>query len=423
MEAMGDRIANVSVIEFVFPGTHDSGAFWLSDNLIPSTQPVTVDFIKLASDFGVPVLELIKNWAYAQSLDTYQQLEHGARYIDLRCMFSPKDGVWRTFHGTYGITIKRMLLDVAQFLSNHTEEVVIVDASHFDFFTTADMNDLIGMMKSILGDWLIEKSSPIESLQIGDLQRRNKRCLMIFEDMVPAYENSFLWARHTLWGPYANSPNTTAMLLHNLFLMENFGQYNNLLRVWHTLTEDADTVIAGLIDPDTYPHTLHELTRTCARELESFLQSYSWLLPSNTLVVDWIQESPAVMLAQVFNYVHANCMDDIRFRPRSINGDDCRSWRLHGLCSKNDTIRSLCPLTCGTCPRDEGLPGADCTRTKSCIMGSCVSDLSGNSFTCTAAEAGAPGVPCGSDYMCLSLQCSRTTYQCLGRDSNVVENY
>jgi hypothetical protein len=99
---MGDAmptLAAKTLGELVLPGTHDSGSFNLTKEVVEGvTSEFYRDVIEIAEGLGVPIWDFTVPWALAQDYDVYMQLVGGIRYIDLRCGWDHITQQWRTFH-------------------------------------------------------------------------------------------------------------------------------------------------------------------------------------------------------------------------------------------------------------------------------------------------------------------------------------
>mmetsp|Transcript_835 Transcript_835/g.2428 ORF Transcript_835/g.2428 Transcript_835/m.2428 type:complete len:581 (-) Transcript_835:2764-4506(-) len=80
----------------VFPGTHDSGAYFLTNTFQPGKQSPVPDWVKsvskVAKTVGIPIEELVARWAKTQKQTVFEQLRTGARYLDLRCGWQGRGG-------------------------------------------------------------------------------------------------------------------------------------------------------------------------------------------------------------------------------------------------------------------------------------------------------------------------------------------
>lgn len=106
-----DKISNLTLKELTLPGTHDSGSWSVTDELIGVPNVLALlkpeanlqwlnTMIKVADHLGLKVGDIIDGWARSQTHNFYDQFTFGIRYVDLRIVYDTQKGVWRTHHGT-----------------------------------------------------------------------------------------------------------------------------------------------------------------------------------------------------------------------------------------------------------------------------------------------------------------------------------
>ena len=118
----------------MLPGTHDSATRYLSSELLPDDEQLPKwvrDAIRIAEAAKIPIDQLVRRWAKAQSLDVGEQLERGVRYVDLRAGWDKPSGAWKIHHALTGQLVDEVLEQVKVFITKHTSEVVILELSHF----------------------------------------------------------------------------------------------------------------------------------------------------------------------------------------------------------------------------------------------------------------------------------------------------
>ena len=125
MEDNLNFIGNYTLNEIMIPGTHDSGAFTLSDKMCPNGDLDIKKWVDLASKLHIDVTQLIRKWGIAQPKNIYTQLTSGVRHLDLRAMWD--DGEWYTHHALEGNTINSILKEIIQFL-DETVSMLCIDS-------------------------------------------------------------------------------------------------------------------------------------------------------------------------------------------------------------------------------------------------------------------------------------------------------
>ncbi|PAV80528.1 hypothetical protein WR25_22908 [Diploscapter pachys] len=126
-------------------GSHDSG----SSKTLDSSLPVANDEGKWIQRLGkLPTIRRgIKRWAVTQRMSIKEQLESGIRYLDIRVSRPPFDKQSasetleniRICHALYGLHYREVLLEVREFLNEHSKEILILDINHAYGFQKEDL--------------------------------------------------------------------------------------------------------------------------------------------------------------------------------------------------------------------------------------------------------------------------------------------
>lgn len=109
---------------------------------------VTVQFIdeivQVADYLGISVGEIIDGWARSHTHNLFDQFVFGIRYVDVRIVFDPTKGYWRTHHGelisrdfslielgpVLGAKTEVLLQQTQQFIQKYPKEVIVLELSH-----------------------------------------------------------------------------------------------------------------------------------------------------------------------------------------------------------------------------------------------------------------------------------------------------
>jgi len=257
--------------ELVIPGTHDSATRYLSSELLPDDGQLPKwvrDAIRIAEAAKIPIDQLVRRWAKAQSLDVGEQLERGVRYVDLRAGWDKPSGAWKIHHALTGQLVDEVLEQVKVFLTKHTSEVVIVELSHFFGKPSEDdVERLAQATQEIFGE-LVKPfngdTASLYSMKIGtDFVAKNQRVLVVFEDDAVGAKYSF-WPGRTLTNTYADTDDPRRMYAFNREVVMAFNDKETfredaLLKLSWTLTTQAQTILASLNIFENNPHSLLEL--------------------------------------------------------------------------------------------------------------------------------------------------------------------
>jgi hypothetical protein len=143
---------------------------------------------------------IILNWSITQRDDIEQQLNGGIRYLDLRVATKPTTRDIYFLHGLYGSEISKPLLSIANWLTSHANEIVILDFQHFYAFADEDHGRLIEKIKQIFHG----RMCPVSSFDHTTLQwliARRYQVFVIYRN-ASARDHEHLWPSglwRTVW--------------------------------------------------------------------------------------------------------------------------------------------------------------------------------------------------------------------------------
>lgn len=144
---------------------------------------------------------IILNWSVTQRDDVKQQLNGGIRYLDLRVATKPRTKDIYFLHGLYGSEITKPLLDIADWLTSHANEVIILDFQHFYAFTEEDHHRLVERINRTFHGKLCPVSSRFEQMTLDWLVTRRHQVFVIYRNIY-ARNFSNLWPSglwRTVW--------------------------------------------------------------------------------------------------------------------------------------------------------------------------------------------------------------------------------
>jgi len=158
-------------------------------------------FIRTISRYSPIIAKpIILNWSLTQLDDIKQQLNGGIRYLDLRVATKPRTNNIYFLHGLYGAEINKPLLDVADWLTSHANEIVILDFQHFYDFTDQDHHRLVDRITQIFRGKLCPVSSRFDHITLQWLVLKRYQVFVIYRNIYAHNTNlwpSGLW--RTVW--------------------------------------------------------------------------------------------------------------------------------------------------------------------------------------------------------------------------------
>ena len=260
-------LSNRSLLSLTLPGSHSSASYALSATLgPPDTGSALLDAaIDLAALLRLPLSSVVLPWALAQTGTLYEQAMAGCRYFDVRAAWTGIE--WRVHHMLLGDTVDAAVADVARFVAEHREEVLVVEVSHVlpveGVTVTADaMAQLIAVFLARLSPFLYSPSPQhptFASLTVGDMVRSNQRVVLSLAlpnathgAAPPPLPPSILPAS-ALYNTYADTAELPAMLRFNNATLIAYNLERPFLlasaplfKLSYTLTPDASTVLESL---------------------------------------------------------------------------------------------------------------------------------------------------------------------------------
>jgi hypothetical protein len=278
----GRALANV-----VLPGTHDSGTATLT-----ATSEVTIDapdWLQSLSRSGgfLPVGIIAAGWSRAQGRAIPDQLDAGFRYLDLRICHA-SDGL-RLCHGLAGERIETVLDQVNTFLSQHSQEIVILDFNHLYGLTSDDHASLAALIASTFGARLAPRSFDAGTT-IAELQQAGAQAIVLYADRQTVAASDGLWYESAIVSPWANT--TDPMQLQQWIATKPLARPADAFFVSQAiLTPDSGTIQRGLNPFSSNPHNLQDLANTINPSVQQWIQDGAIHPDLNVIIADWVPDS------------------------------------------------------------------------------------------------------------------------------------
>lgn len=218
-------IGNMKLRELVLPGTHDSGTYAITEksDIAPDSfiDVLLADIEKLKEQIhnlpffrGKPqdskLNEFISKWGKSQSKTTYEQLQGGIRYFDLR-LLQKNDGQMFLVHGMYSVNIDSVINDVSRFIKEHPKEIIILDFNHLYNMKSAHetlFNKLNTSLTDILGKSKLIPRSQTVNQTLNELWKGNQQVIVIYDDKETVNKHPELWSQDSIFSPWPNKQNT-----------------------------------------------------------------------------------------------------------------------------------------------------------------------------------------------------------------------
>ena len=213
----------------------------------------------------------------------------GIRYLDIRLGWDNSTAQWVAFHYVVGPPVADILAEIAQFMQGYTEEIVVLELSHFTgYSTTEQLDELKQVVNGVLGEYLFPVDLSFE-FTVNMMVESGRRILVTMEEV---YDGVYIWPPESIYNTYADSPNSEEMEDFNYHTVGEYmhGEWPEVLfKISWTLTPDTFTVLDTL-KPEK-PHSLKELAQTATKGLPLFWQRIKhrhWKL-GNIFIIDFYE--------------------------------------------------------------------------------------------------------------------------------------
>jgi hypothetical protein len=238
-------LANLRMNQIILPGTHDSGAY----NILPtpiSENPQAAK-IYLAMKYLSYVKQLLSYWTITQDKSIKQQLESGARALDLRISFYEHEQQFYISHTFALIKLDEALIQIKEFMQENTGELMVILIKP-DWENKQTMHghepELLEKMQEQLGYLLCNNNCAGDfdsnDLKISTMLARNERILVCYEGNINN-QTTKIWPTYNFNSHFFNQ--TTAGAWQSEFdKIDLRYRTNMLLEISLALTPTADYI-------------------------------------------------------------------------------------------------------------------------------------------------------------------------------------
>lgn len=188
------------------------------------------------------VRESVMRWSICQEDDLKTQLEKGIRYIDVRTIYLKNQDDFFTLHRLYGQKSSVIFQQIADFLTKHPKEIIILDFNHLLQFTPALSARFTNLLFKIFGDKFFIRGNKGVEITINEIWKSNKQIIAFY----PSSSEKF-WSHSLLESPWFDTPDLkylTRMLNRRLV----------------TSSKDKLNVFQAILSPNVYTILFHVLS-------------------------------------------------------------------------------------------------------------------------------------------------------------------
>lgn len=211
--------------QFVLPGTHDSGAYQMKLSKTPKGKLGKIaTLINIGRFLGAK--SVVKDFTLTQHYNFSDQLNLGARYLDLRLCFNEKEKKYYISHSFACTPLEDALSQIKQFMDSHPEEIIMLqiqpDEPHAKSLQK-HKEGLYELLDKHLGSLAVrhsqQTSEPINEfgqMSYQELIKKNQRVVFGFHKLdapINDKHKEFHWKSNLNNAGWLNKPNVQTGLV------------------------------------------------------------------------------------------------------------------------------------------------------------------------------------------------------------------
>lgn len=297
------------------PGSHDSGTYGVRDSsLFSPDKPGLAERFNGRGPIDRIVRTVSSLWARTQGNDVATQLADGIRYLDLRICQNPGDGAVYLCHGQYSVPVDEVISATDTFLAAHPQEIVILDFNHFYGLDAATYAALGQTLVDTFGPRMVPAASGPE-VTVGEIWDAGQQVVIFYDGQQvqcdpgsgsgtapppapgPSPDPRF-WSQSRIRSCWPDTPSQGELLEELKGEVAAGPPAGELWVLQGILTEDVNTVVAGLIPGDGAPASMEQwATRSTTPAVATWIDQYWRDAGLNIVIVDWYQ-APAADFVQ-----------------------------------------------------------------------------------------------------------------------------
>ncbi|XP_063688579.1 PI-PLC X domain-containing protein 2-like [Bolinopsis microptera] len=303
MGSLYPHLKHKKLNEIAIPGTHNSGSYPISIG-----SRTTGDIIDLShlSDFeeSIPaIVDLLSmvgpRWSKSQELSIFDQLKMGIRYLDLRVYCDEETDEYYLEHSFIGSNLTDELLHIAQFVEEHTKEVVILDMMSVQNCSENKVVSLLERFGKVFGDKLAHLPTATKRKKKERKKNKKSHSLPTYSQLVKKRTTVFVALRKEfiskrfdwLWNsdkftisPFANTESKEKLRIFIADKMSESRSPKSLFVSQIILTPTTQNVFASLFGSGA--KSLQEMAVDLNKDFIDWVEDFSQLNP-NIFITDF----------------------------------------------------------------------------------------------------------------------------------------
>ena len=259
MNSSSNSFGQLPLSNIVLPGTHDSGTFNLTLNVVNPPDSFVEDIDKacnLLNLFGIDincndaqeVAEVLSlPWSVTQVTNWYGQLQTGCRSFDYRGYYNTVTDEWVAQHSLYGTSKTSpaaLSSQVKLFLDENPGEIVLIE---YSIYGNGNKSDLVDQFMNGLGKYAYNWDSGVVipgNPSIYTMIQNNQRAII-----VEANTGQRSPVSQGIVNDYPNSCNKTQILSYDANAIGLFAgeQANAMRKLGFQATPDVECIVLGTV--------------------------------------------------------------------------------------------------------------------------------------------------------------------------------
>lgn len=308
MSQLPQEIKEKPINQITIPGTHDSGAYAFASGF--HSYPGWWQLGSIGTQLP-GVRSIIADWTFCQSRTIYQQLMSGVRCLDLRITLSENE--FYLAHSFCTIKLDEALNDVARFLEENEEEVVLLNC-RASWITRLRMNAdaidaLFRKIEQQFGPLLCKRTEDQQfnqSMTHQAMVERDERLLVLYgrHNNPKSRDFDFVWDATRIRGVWQNTNNLMSRIGHIRQRLLNIETKNDSFQqiAW-TLTPQKDQIQNDVKWRLLTPWSEHDSTFKMAKTINGYLKE---------LIGDYPEQFKKVSIVTLDHPSDQNISDVIR---------------------------------------------------------------------------------------------------------------
>lgn len=298
MEQLAHHIQDKPISKIAMPGCHDAATHTINSKSVAAHDE---EYQKLRN-FRLVKSQLVP-WSKAQNKSIYEQLKEGARYLDFRVCYNPKEKKLFSCHGLEGQEYEIILKEVRKFLDENPKEVVIIDFQHFYHQNPPEapedtMPKFFEMLKSNFGDKALLPASQGFGVTLKQVWDKGKQVIVVSSQINQAYP--WIWHRRgSVASKWHDKADAASIKLELDKVMRSPPSAEKLFVLQAQLTPDASTIAKSYV-PFTKFKSLEDMAKAMQIVYPSWIQEWAKEgLHFNVFLVDFMNAKIAREIIQI----------------------------------------------------------------------------------------------------------------------------